>query len=396
MNICMIAYSFYEYDARVRRYAETLAKRGDQVDVLSLRQQGQSSFELIEGVNVYRIQRRVINETGKLSYLFKLVAFFFLSMLAVTRKHLRKRYDVVHVHSVPDFEVFAAWFPKLTGALVFLDIHDIVPEFYATKFNVSMTSMTFKLLVLVERLSTAFADHVIAANDIWGKRLVDRAVPARKCTSLLNFPDTDVFRPHGRTRTDDKLIMIYPGTINHHQGLDLAVRALARIKDLVPEAEFHIYGKGPSKESLAALIKEMNLEDRVFLRGLVLPQQLVSIIENADLGVVPKRRNPFSDEAFSTKTLEFMALNVPVLVANTKIDKFYFDDSVVKFFEAENEEDLAKAMLTLLRDPQLRQRLAANGREYVGKNSWEVKKEVYLDLVDAARPVRTLAQPAGN
>ena len=36
MRICMVAYSFYETDNRVRRYAEALARRGDKVDALSI------------------------------------------------------------------------------------------------------------------------------------------------------------------------------------------------------------------------------------------------------------------------------------------------------------------------------------------------------------------------
>lgn len=62
MKACMVAYTFYEVDNRVRRYAEALARRGDRVDVIALRQEGQLEREVIDGVRIFRIQRRVLDE----------------------------------------------------------------------------------------------------------------------------------------------------------------------------------------------------------------------------------------------------------------------------------------------------------------------------------------------
>jgi glycosyltransferase involved in cell wall biosynthesis len=379
----MLAYTFYEFDARVRRYAETLAKRGDHVDVIALGQKHQPSKETIQGVHLFRIQRRTYNERGRISYLLKLLLFFFRSMFFLTRKQLQHRYHLIHVHSVPDFEVFAAWFPKLMGSKIILDIHDLVPEFYASKFDVTPRSAVFKLLAAMERLSAAFADHVIIANDIWRKRLTGRSTKESKCTAILNFPDTSVFFHRGRKSNGQKFIMLYPGTLNYHQGVDIAIRAFALIKDAASDTEFHIYGRGPSKDSLAALIAELGLEGRVFLKECVSTPELAAIMENSDLGVVPKRKTPFANEAFSTKILEFMAQGVPVVVSDTLVDRHYFNESLVKFFRGEDERDLANSMLLLLRDEGLRRRLAGNARAYVGLNNWDVKKEIYLSIVDS-------------
>ena len=110
-------------------------------------------------------------------------------------------------------------------------------------------------------------------------------------------------------------------------------------------------------------------------------------------GVVPKRDDSFGGEAFSTKTLEFMSLGVPILVSATKIDRYYFNDSVVKFFEPENEADLAEKMLALINDETERQRLVANATKFLVDYTWENKKHLYLDLVDRlARRETTLTR----
>jgi len=379
----MVAYSFYEADNRVRRYAETLARRGDRVDVVSLRQNGQPARGIINGVHVFRIQRRVVNERSKFSYLGRLLLFFIRSMAFLSVQQMKERYDLVHVHSVPDFEVFAAVVPKLTGSKIILDIHDLVPEFYLSKFSGTERSLTFRLLTTVERVSARFSDHVIAANHIWEKRLQNRSVKESKCTTILNFPDTEIFQARGRNRTDNRFVILYPGTLNYHQGIDIAIRALALIKDQVPEAEFHIYGSGEQLNPLKALVEELGLEKRVFLMGTKPLHEISSVIENADLGVVPKRSNSFGNEAFSTKILEFMSLGVPVVVPDTAIDSYYFNNSVVKFFHANDEKSLADAILLMIKNPELRQKLSRDAAEFVLKYSWDMNKDTYLNLVDS-------------
>jgi len=382
------------------RYAETLAQRGDRIDVISLSRGERTSDDVIGGVNVFRVQGRIHDEKGPLSYLVRVLSFFVRAMLFLMRRQSQVKYDMVHVHSVPDFMVFIAWLPKLQGAKIILDIHDVLPELYASKFGVSETSLIYKLLLWVEKSSAKFADHVIIANDIWRAKLLNRSVPADKCTAILNFPDRSIFARQGRTRADGRFVMLYPGTLNWHQGLDIAIRAFAAIKDAVPNAEFHIYGVGPAEDSLRSLAAGLGLNGRVKLNGTREIRDVASLMENADLGVVPKRNDPFGDEAFSTKTLEFMAMGVPVLVADTKIDRYYFTDSIVQFFRAGNEASLSESMLELIKNSERRSDLVRNASKFIDSNDWESNKSRYLDVVDSltahVRPRRSPTADSGG
>lgn len=379
----MLAYTFYEGDNRVMRYAETLAKRGDHVDVIALRQRGQPEKDILNGVNVYRIQQRVRNEKAQPSYFFKLLLFFFRSSVFLTRKHLQNRYQFIHVHSVPDFLVFTAWLPRLTGTRIILDIHDLLPEFYASKFNIGHDSLVYKCLILTERISAAFVDHVLIANHIWAKTLQVRSVKNGKCTVVLNFPDRSIFCRHGKTRSDKKFIILYPGTLNWHQGVDIAIRAFDLIRKQVPNAELHIYGEGNAKASLASLISELGLDDRVLLNDSLSLREIAPIMENADLAVVPKRKDSFGNEAFSTKILEFMSVGTPVIVSDTKVDLFYFNDSVVKFFRGGDHADLAKRMIELITNKEIRERQIKNASQFIEAFDWDANKDEYLELVES-------------
>lgn len=383
MRVCMVTHSLYESDGRVTRYAEALAARGDEVEVIALRKSGKPKEEVIAGVRVFRIQSRSFTETKKVSFLKQVSMFFLKAFWLVSWRQLRKPYDLLHMHSIPDHIVFTGLLPKLMGAKVILDIHDILPELYASKFGVTQQSIGFKTMLFLERISAAFSDHVIIANHLWKDRLLARSVRSDRHTVLLNYPDTKVFHPMKCDRSSGKFVMIYPGTLNQHQGLDVAIRAFAVVRQTAPKVEFHIYGEGRTQSALMRLAEELGLQDSVQFHKFVPQKEIARVMANADLAVVPKRADSFGNEAFSTKVFEFMALGVPVVVSNTKIDRYYFNDSVVKFFQDGDERDLARCILLLMNDESLRAQLVKNASEFVKTYDWELNKGTYLGVVDS-------------
>src|SRR5579872_1832185 len=115
MRVCMLAYTFYEADPRVRQYANALVERGDTVDVIALRQADWPKYGVVDGVNVIRLQGRQVNERRRFQYAHRITRFLFHAAATLASRHLAEPYQVVHVHSVPDFLVFGALIPKLSG-----------------------------------------------------------------------------------------------------------------------------------------------------------------------------------------------------------------------------------------------------------------------------------------
>jgi len=176
--------------------------------------------------------------------------------------------------------------------------------------------------------------------------------------------------------------MVYPGTLNWHQGLDIAVKAFALAKEDAPDIEFHIYGEGSAKSEIQRLVEELQLINNVIIRSPLPLREIASVMANADLGVVPKRNDSFGGDAFSTKILEFMALGIPVVVADTRIDKYYFNESLVRFFKSGDERDLSHVMVDAYNDRKLNNQLASRALEYAHQHSWERKRSDYLTIVE--------------
>jgi len=379
----MVAYAYYEGNRRIEQYANALVQRGDTVDIISLNRGGLPTFEIVDGVNIYRIQDRQVHRESFSKYLFQVMMFFIRSFFFLAKKHFKQPYDVIHIHSVPDFLAFTALIPKLAGVPIILDIHDILPEFYLTKFRSEKRSPIFTLLVLVEKVSIAFSNHVIIANPIWHERLLQRSATPDKVTTIWNYPDPKVFFPRARTRCDGKFILIYPGSLNWHQGLDIAIRAFAKAADKIPNTGFWIYGEGPERDNLIQLAHQLGVGDKVLFGGFLPMKEVAQLMADADLAVVPKRANSvFGTEAASTKIMEFMAVGIPVIVSRTKIDSLYHSELTVRFFDSDDADNLAEAILSLHADPAQRKQLAANALEYMAENNWDTKKETYLAIVD--------------
>ena len=385
-KICMLAYTAYEYDNRVRRYAETLAKRGDQVDVIALSgSQFRMPVETISGVTVHRIQYRDCNERHKWTYAWRLGRFLLRSSMVLARLHRRTRYDLIHIHNMPDFLVFAAWYPRFDGRKLILDVHDLTPELFASKFRAGLKSTYVKLLKWIERLSASFVDHVIVSNDLWSKTVIERSVEKERCSVFLNHADPAIFYQRPRTRADDKFVVLFHGSFQWHQGLDIAIEAFTHLREKLPNAELHLYGGGGNngEVALSRLTESLGLKDRVKFCGGVSLDKIAEVIANADLGVVPKRADSFGNEAYSTKIMEFMSQGVPVVVAQTKVDTYYFDEGTVHFFPSGDSRALADAIVDVATNDELRKTLIAGGHEYVQQNGWGRKKEEYLNLVDS-------------
>lgn len=384
---CAIAYTFYERDWRVRRYCEALAQNGFDVDMIALRSKDQEKFEILNGVRVFRIQERSFRKDSLISYLLDYMRFFIKGAIVLTYNHLKGFYKLIHVHNMPDFLVFMAIIPKIFGAKVVLDIHDILPEYYAQKFDTDIKSTPIQILLLMEKVSAKFSDFVITANDIWKDRVVERdGVKPDKIMAILNYPSlkyhqNDPVPEHG---SDHEFRLVYPGTISWIHGIDILIEGVGFAKDQIPGIKLDIFcleERVSVLEEHREKIREIGLENNIRFKKAMTPDKLAPILATYDAGVVPKRGGIFADEAFSSKIFDFMAAGLPVIASRTRIDEYYFDDSMILFFTPEDSRDLGSKIVKLHRDDKARERYKENYRQYLKENNWEVQKLTYLDLI---------------
>lgn len=383
MKVCMIYYS--HFNSLYRRDANAHIARGDEVDVFC--------YALINGKNpvssgqlsVHTLMKRGFDEKHPTKYLLKIAYFSFLSFIKVSILHFRKRFDLVHVVSPPDFMVFVAIIPKLLGAKIILNIHDIVPEFYMRKFGVNEKNIVARLLRFVEKVCCHFSDHVLTVTHIWRDKLVDRTgIPESKCTVFMNVPDDQlVSLTNDREKArNSHFRLLYPGNLGEHFGVDSLIRAVSIAKNEISSIKLDIYGDGTQKDYLKKLAKGLNVENIINFHSLIQLEELVLLMQQADIGVVPTLDGVFAGEALSGKSLEFLALGTPIIVSRTTSTQYYYDDSMVMFFKPGDHYDLARCIIELYKDRDRRNTLVQNAKQFNAKHNWEHYKTVYLGMAD--------------
>jgi glycosyltransferase involved in cell wall biosynthesis len=383
-TILMAAYTNYRRDPRVKREAEALVEMGHRVVFLARRQSGEPDRELIGGAEIIKTVGLKEKCDTFWEYLLDYVIFFLMISLHLAARPFR--YKLIHINNMPDFLVFATWLPRMLGCPVIHDVHDLMPELYGEKFSSGGRNWVIQALKAQERCAGNFASAVLTVEERLKDILSERGIPREKIHVLMNLPDERIFslrRAAAPKPEDAPFVMVYHGTLARRLGLDIAIEAVARARGSIPQMELRIIGAGEERDRLIELRDKLELQETVtFSEGFVPVERIPTMIEDADIGLIPLRISSGTDVMLPTKLMEYVSMGIPCIVPKTGTISRYFDEEMVEFFEAEDVDSLATAILRLYHDPEKRNRLPTEATERFGnKYKWGVHKKVYTNLV---------------
>jgi glycosyltransferase involved in cell wall biosynthesis len=382
-KVCVIRQFYFPFDTRVRREVQALLDAGHEVDVICQQGAGEPTAEERGRLSIRRLSvRRRRQRTAQ--YLLEYLEFFLKAFAILSVRHLRHRYDLVQVNSLPDPLVFAALVPRLTGTPVLLDLHECMPEFFATKFGVDERRSPVRVLGWLEQASIRFASLVTTCTDQMREAFIGRGAPPAKVVVVFNGADEAVFDPQrfAPSTNGAGFELISHGSLEKRYGIATIIEAVARLED-IPGLRLKVYGDGPQLEELERLTRRLGADDRIwFSRGFVPLDDLVAAIADADVGVVAVERNAFRDLTLCNKMYDFIAMETPAIVSRTRSVEAYFDDSCFELFDAGDVDALAAAIRTLNDDGDRRAALARRAKEVGAPHRWERQRHVYLQAVD--------------
>jgi len=387
-RVGMVLFSYYPADPRPRRAAEALAGCGMSVDLICLREDSnEPRHDALNGVNIRRVPIRR-RRGGVAGYIYQYLVFLLASSAILVARSLKKRYDLIYVHNMPDFLVYSALIPKMLGAKVVLDLHDPMPELMRTIFDLSPEARSVRLLKLIEKWSLGFAHSVVTVNLACAKLFASRSCPSQKASVVMNSPDEEIFRPRtsatrSSERSSDKpFVIMYHGSLVERNGLDLAVEALARVHTSIPNAELRIYGsRNAFLDSVMESVRQQGLEQSIRYLGPKPLEEIVKAIDACDVGVVPNRRNIFTELNTPTRIFEYLALGKPVIAPRAPGVCDYFDDQSLIFFELGSAEDLARQIEFVFRNPHQTLEIMRRGQEIHQTHTWRAERHRLTGLV---------------
>jgi glycosyltransferase involved in cell wall biosynthesis len=371
----------------VRRAARALTDNGHQVDVFAVSNRAATEKKNSSGFLRVRLLRMRKQQTGMVGYAFEYGVFFAWAFALVSLLHVRRRYDVVYVHNMPNFMVFTGLLPKLGGAKIVLDVHDPVAELLADMRGRDLGPWTRRLVDAEERVSVSFSDALITVNESMRRRL--SAVSGKPVAVVMNLPDhrPDEPTPASRGREDGDWL-VYFGNIAHRNGVDLAVRALSMLADEFPSLRFRVIGEGPALAFVVELAAHLGVADRLEFSGFVPSDRVPSLASGAAAGISPQRGGPFGSLVFSMKVPDYVALGLPVICSGIATMRHYFSDEELLFFAPDDAADLARAIRDLLLDPAAAAERTARARVKLDKLDWTAQKETLVKTVEALAGTR--------
>jgi glycosyltransferase involved in cell wall biosynthesis len=385
-RICVVRAFFVPEDVRVRREINALADAGHRVTVICMRSPGSVRREWYGDVEIHRLPM-THRRGGILRYAFEYLAFPLLAALYLGLLDLRRRFDLVQVNTIPDWLVFAAAGPRLRGVPVIVDLHELMPEFFASKFGTTLRHPGVRALARLEQASIRFADLAMTCTEEMRSAFVSRGADADRISVVMNSSEEAIFDPQTfpprRDRRTGRFSLICHGTIEERYGLDTIIRALRRL-DQIPGLTLEIYGEGTYQHELRGMVEEFGLTDRVSFNGFVPVDQLVAAIADADAGVVAMKRDAFRDLTQCNKMFDLITMRRPVICSRTTSVMASFPDDCLQYFDADDDADLARAIEEVFAQPHLGHQLVERAEEQNQAYRWLRQRERYLALVDQA------------
>ncbi len=383
-RICVIRQEQALLDPRVVREVEALVGAGHSIDLICERGPEETWREERGTLTVRRLPS--LPRGSMLAYALRYAAFLLAAGTLVGLLHLRRRYDLVQVNSLPDALVFAALIPRLSGTPVLLDLHECAPEFFAVRSGYGFRHPVVRVVAMLEQLSIRFATRATTCTEPMREAFLRRGAPPRKVTVVHNGPDETVFDPRHVEpikRDPHAFVLFSHGLIDQRHGLETIVGALQLLADDLPRLQLVIHGAGPDLSKLEELTAALGLTDRVtFNRGWVSFEELARHVAAADVGIVATRRDPLGDLTHCNKMYEFMVMKKPVVASRTTAVEAYFGDGCFEMFSPGNEQDLARAIRALHDDPDRCRELARRALAAMEPYRWPRQRNVYLGLVE--------------
>ena len=359
-------------DIRVWREATTARSAGYAVTVIAPTSSKYTArHEIIDGIEIYRhptIQARA----SALNQLAEYANAFLWEMALCLKLFATKRFDVIHAANPPDHVVFMAFILRIFGVKFIFDHHDLAPELYLAKFG-GRKNLVFRALEVMERFSCSFADAIISTNQSYRAHVIEKyGVPGEKIFVVRNDPEIASIGAANSSHKlciEDGVRLVYVGSINLQDGVDLLVKSLSILAFRRYEKKFHctVVGDGDDLVRVKGLSAELGLDELIDFTGYVHDRGVVQdFIRKADICL---ETAPFSEaNAKSTfiKVMEYMAAGKPTVAFDLKETRYSTQDSAL-LVEQGNVEALAGAILRLIRDPALRQDLGARARARIAK-----------------------------
>lgn len=379
MHICFVALDYPSRNSgggvgsQVHTLAHTLVQAGHRVTVVALAEPGLPAYCEDKGVSVYRVPKGNLHwYVSKMPRLGKHLALpireleYGWGVYSLVRRLLRNEsIDVIEGTETGGFWLAAClpWIP------IVVRLHGEVYTFHKYTPGLSL-SPAVRLSRILQRFALRRARLLISPSYAHAQEIEVELESA--CASIEVIPNTVVLPVENEifSSSDADLLplnepyILYVGRLERRKGVPTLLEAASLVLRDIPSIHFVLAGGNHptlSQEEIEQQIGELALQAHVHFLGHVPREQLALWYRRATIAVLPSHY-----ETFGLAALEPMAYGIPVVTTLAGALPEVVEDGISGILVSPgNAQALTEALIRLLRDPQLRNRLGHAGRERV-------------------------------
>jgi glycosyltransferase involved in cell wall biosynthesis len=370
------------FDRRVWQEATTLKENGADVSIICPKMKGYTEqYEVLEGIEIYR-HPLPLEARGALGYLLEYGAAIFWEMKLARKIYRKKPFHVIHGCNPPDLIYLTARLFKSKGVQYVFDHHDINPELYIAKYD--KKDFFYKLMCYFEKQTFKHAVASIATNESYKSIAVNRCgMDANKVQVVRSGPKLDRLKlqePKDEFKKGRKFLVGYVGVIGEQEGIDLLLESIQHIVKIRQDVQFGIVGGGSDLDILKKLAVELGVSDYVDFYGRVSDQELLDVLNTADVCVNPDKPTEMNNLSTMNKIMEYMALGKPIVQYDLKEGRFSADKASL-YAENSSTIDFAEKVMYLLDHPEVRKEMSEYGYKRVKNElSWDYESVKLIDF----------------
>ncbi len=363
------------FDRRVWMEATTLTEEGYEVSIICPKGKGyEKSYEVIDEIHIYRhpMPPEISSVFG---YLTEYATAVFWEFYLAHRVWWERGFDIIHICNPPDLLFLTAgWFKLIKGVKVIFDHHDINPEMYEAKYG--RRDIFYYGLRLVERLTFALADTVIATNESYreialtrGRKRPEDVFVVRSGPDLSRFQPVPVNEVYKRQK---QYLVGYVGVMGEPEGIDYLLESIRHIiyDQKRQDIHFMLIGSGPMFKQLQNLTVQLGIEEFVEFTGRVSDEELLARLSSCDVCVNPDKKMTYNDKSTMNKIMEYMAMGKPIVQFDLIEGRRSAEDASA-YAKGNDAIDFADKILELLANPERRTQMGAIGlRRMEEKLEW--------------------------
>lgn len=366
LKILQVCPYFYPYLAGqeifVLELSKQLKKSGHSVTVYTSNHSHLPAYEKIQGLDVFRF-KMIFNPLNNP------ICPGFLNIY----KNIRD-FDIIHVHNEHSFVTLLTYLinlffkkPIVLSCHGQLRFNNYWKDLFEITFSRTVGKFIFKNISKVAALSDSDKNYLISIG-----------VDSRKIVIIpnaINHDSLDNISYNKKIqKTNDEKILLYVGVLIKRKGVEYLIKS---IPDIIKDNRLCciIVGKGDYREKLETLVDKLNLTNNIIFKGSVKTEELYYYYNTADIFVLPS-----VSEGLPTTILEAMYFGLPVVTTDIPGIRDHFSDSAI-LVTPKNEKELAKAIIRVLNDLPLRERLSRRGKELVReKYTWDKVSNTYINI----------------